>query len=62
MLDRAEYAMTSMQDVRRLIGEHGWAVLVVGSCGGLRAAHVPCPSSRRSPSTPDEYVQRVQVG
>jgi transcriptional regulator len=42
MLERAEYAMTSMQEVRRLIREHGWAVLVVGSSGDLRAAHVPC--------------------
>jgi hypothetical protein len=42
MLDRAEYAMTSMEDVRRLIREHGWAVLVVGRSGDLRAAQVPC--------------------
>jgi transcriptional regulator len=42
MLERAEYAMTSMQEVRRLIREHGWALLVVGSSGDLRAAHVPC--------------------
>jgi transcriptional regulator len=42
MLERAEYAMKSMEDVRRLIREHGWAVLVVGSSGDLRAAHVPC--------------------
>jgi transcriptional regulator len=42
MLDRAEYAMPSMRDVRRLIRNHGWAVLVVGSSGDLRAAHVPC--------------------
>jgi predicted FMN-binding regulatory protein PaiB len=33
--------MKSMEDVRRLIREHGWAVLVVGSSGDLRAAHVP---------------------
>jgi transcriptional regulator len=42
MLERAEYAMKSMEDVRRLIREHGWALLVVGSSGDLRAAHVPC--------------------
>jgi Putative FMN-binding domain len=42
MLDRAEYAMKSMEDVRRLIRDHGWAVLVVGRSGDLRAAHVPC--------------------
>jgi hypothetical protein len=42
MLERAEYAMQSMEDGRRLIRNHGWAVLVVGSSGGLRAAHVPC--------------------
>jgi transcriptional regulator len=42
MLDRAEYAMQSMQDVRRLIRDHGWALLVVGSSGDLQAAHVPC--------------------
>jgi transcriptional regulator len=42
MLERAEYAMQSMQDVRRLIREHGWALLVVGSPGDLLAAHVPC--------------------
>jgi transcriptional regulator len=42
MLERAEYAMQSMQEVRRLIRNHGWAVLVVGSSGDLRAAHVPC--------------------
>jgi transcriptional regulator len=42
MLVQAEYAMKSMEDVRRLIREHGWAVLVVGGSGGLRAAHVPC--------------------
>jgi predicted FMN-binding regulatory protein PaiB len=42
MLERAEYAMQSMEDVRRLIREHGWALLVVGGSGGLRAAHVPC--------------------
>jgi predicted FMN-binding regulatory protein PaiB len=42
MLERAEYAMTSMQDVRRLIRNHGWAVLVVGRSGDLQAAHVPC--------------------
>jgi hypothetical protein len=44
MLERAEYAMTSMQDVRRLIREHGWAVLVVGRSGELQAAHVPACS------------------
>jgi transcriptional regulator len=42
MLERAEYAMKSMEDVRRLIREYGWAVLVVGSSGDLQAAHVPC--------------------
>jgi transcriptional regulator len=42
MLERAEYAMKSMKDVRRLIREHGWALLVVGRSGDLRAAHVPC--------------------
>jgi transcriptional regulator len=42
MLVQAEYAMPSMQDVRRLIREHGWALLVVGRTGGQRAAHVPC--------------------
>jgi transcriptional regulator len=42
MLDRAEYAMQSMEDIRRLIRNHGWAVLVVGGSGALRAAHVPC--------------------
>ena len=42
MLERAEYAMTSMQEVRRLIRNHGWALLVVGSSGDLQAAHVPC--------------------
>jgi transcriptional regulator len=34
--------MTSMQEVRRLIRNHGWALLVTGSSGDLRAAHVPC--------------------
>lgn len=42
MLDRVEYAMKSMQEVRRLIRNHGWAVLVAGSSGDLRATHVPC--------------------
>jgi transcriptional regulator len=42
MLVQAEYAMKSMEDVRQLIREHGWAVLVVGRSGDLRAAHVPC--------------------
>jgi transcriptional regulator len=42
MLERAEYAMTSMKDVRRLIRNHGWALLMVGSSGDLQAAHVPC--------------------
>jgi transcriptional regulator len=42
MLERAEYAMESMEEVRRLIRNHGWAVLVAGSSGDLRAAHVPC--------------------
>jgi hypothetical protein len=42
VLERAEHAMQSMEDVRRLIREHGWAVLVVGSSGDLRAAHVTC--------------------
>jgi transcriptional regulator len=42
MLERAEYAMQSMQDVRRLIRNHGWALLVVRSSGDLQAAHVPC--------------------
>jgi transcriptional regulator len=42
MLERVEYAMASMQEVRRLIREHGWAVLAVGSSGDQRAAHVPC--------------------
>jgi transcriptional regulator len=36
------YAMTSMADVRRLIREHGWAVLVTAAGGSLQAAHVPC--------------------
>jgi transcriptional regulator len=38
MLDRAEYAMPSMQDVRRLIRNHGWALLVVRSSAELQAA------------------------
>jgi transcriptional regulator len=42
MLERAEYAMASTEDVRRLIREHGWALLVVRSSGDLLAAHVPC--------------------
>jgi transcriptional regulator len=42
MLERAEYAMPSMREVRRLIRDHGWALLVVGGSGDLRAAHVPC--------------------
>jgi predicted FMN-binding regulatory protein PaiB len=42
MLVRAEYAMPSMAEVRRPIQDHGWAVLVVGSPGDPRAAHVPC--------------------
>ena len=42
MLDRAEYAIKSMAEVRRLIQDHGWALLVVGGSGDLRAAHVPC--------------------
>lgn len=42
MLVQDQYAMKSMQDVRRLIREHRWALLVVGGSGGLRAAHVPC--------------------
>jgi Putative FMN-binding domain len=42
MLERAEYAMQSMEDVRRLIRDHGWALLVVGSSGNLQAAHLPC--------------------
>ena len=42
MLERAEYAMKSMDDVRRLIRNHGWALLVSGSSGVLQAAHVPC--------------------
>jgi Putative FMN-binding domain len=42
MLDRVEYAMASMQEVRRLIRHHGWAVLVAGGSGDLRATHVPC--------------------
>jgi transcriptional regulator len=42
MLDRVEYAMQSMEDVRRLIRDHGWALLVVGSSGDLQAAHLPC--------------------
>jgi transcriptional regulator len=42
MLERAEYAMPSMEDARRLIRDHGWALLVVGGSGDLRAAHVPC--------------------
>ena len=42
MLDRVEYAMPSMQEVRRLIRNHGWAVLVAGGSGDLRATHVPC--------------------
>jgi predicted FMN-binding regulatory protein PaiB len=32
----------SMVDVRRLIREHGWAVLVTAAGGILQAAHVPC--------------------
>jgi|Tabmets5t2r1_1033131.scaffolds.fasta_scaffold42069_2 transcriptional regulator len=42
MLERAEYAMGSMREVRRLIREHGWALLVAGGPGDQRAAHVPC--------------------
>jgi transcriptional regulator len=36
------FAMTSMVDVRRLIREYGWAVLVTAAGGTLQAAHVPC--------------------
>jgi transcriptional regulator len=36
------YAMASMMDVRRLIREHGWAVLVTAAGGTPQAAHVPC--------------------
>jgi transcriptional regulator len=36
------YAMESMMDVRRLIREHGWAVLVTVAAGTPQAAHVPC--------------------
>jgi hypothetical protein len=47
MLERAEYAMASMQEARRLVQNHGWALLVVvGSAGELRAAHVLPARSR----------------
>jgi len=34
--------MQSMEHVRRLIWGHGWAVLMVGRSGDLRATHLPC--------------------
>jgi transcriptional regulator len=36
------YAVRSMAEVRRLIREHGWALLVTAAADGLEAAHVPC--------------------
>jgi hypothetical protein len=44
MLDRAGYAMPSVQEVRRLIREHGWAVLVVGSSGDQRGRACSLPA------------------
>jgi transcriptional regulator len=42
MLRQRHYAIESMAEVRRLIGEHGWALLVTGGPDGLAVAHVPC--------------------
>jgi transcriptional regulator len=36
------YAMQPMADVRRLVQDHGWSVLVTAASGALQAAHVPC--------------------
>lgn len=37
-----QFAMRSMEDVRRLVRSHGGALLVVAASGELQAAHVPC--------------------
>jgi transcriptional regulator len=39
MLVQRHYAMQGMREVRRLVTNHGWAVLTTRA---LRAAHVPC--------------------
>jgi transcriptional regulator len=42
MLVQRYYAIDSMADVRRLIAEHGWSLLVTNGTDGLAVAHVPC--------------------
>jgi transcriptional regulator len=42
MLVQRHYAIDSMAEVRRLITNHGWSLLVTGGTGGLAVAHVPC--------------------
>ena len=42
MLAQRHYAIESMAEVRRVIAEHGWSLLVTGGAGGLAVAHVPC--------------------
>jgi transcriptional regulator len=42
MLRQRHYAIESMTEVRSLVTEHGWALLVTGGADGLSVAHVPC--------------------
>jgi transcriptional regulator len=42
MLRQRHYAIESMAEVRRLISEHGWALLVTNGPSGPAVAHVPC--------------------
>lgn len=53
------YAMAGLDEVRVLIRQHGWAVLVTGAPDGLRAAHVPClldPEQDRGGEEPELVI------
>jgi transcriptional regulator len=56
-----KYAIRSMAEVRRVIREHGWAVLLTTWTDGLEAAHIPCLlDSDHDPG--DDSAQLVLVG
>jgi transcriptional regulator len=41
MLVQRHYAIESRAEVRQVIRDHGWSLLVTGGTGGLAVAHVP---------------------
>lgn len=59
MLVQRHFAIQRMEDVRRLVHQYGWALLVVNGQEGLQAAHIPClldPDHDEGGDAPDLVV------